>query len=114
MQSFVVKFEYPLMRVADDLDPADLKARAGAPKKHDVAKLLECLKDGMTSREWKAAALLQGIKSATFYELRSQAVALDRVTERADKKWVRKPKVVCYSVATDETKVQDAQATAAA
>src|SRR4029077_10036217 len=89
MQPFVVKFEYPLMRVAEDLDPADLKARAGAPKKHDVPKLLECLTDGMTSGQWKGAAFLQGIKSTTFHELRTVAVALDRVMETEDKKWVR-------------------------
>jgi hypothetical protein len=41
---FVVRWEFPLMRLADDLDPAKLKqAKSGRKKEHDPKKLLAAI-----------------------------------------------------------------------
>jgi predicted transcriptional regulator len=40
---FAVRWEFPLMRIAEDLDPAKLKQMAGRKKKHDPAELLSII-----------------------------------------------------------------------
>lgn len=42
---FVVRWEYPLMRRDDELDPAKLKQASGRPQSFDPAKLLEAILD---------------------------------------------------------------------
>lgn len=42
---FVVRWEFPLMMPADDLDPAKLKKVAGRKKEHDPKKLLAAIAD---------------------------------------------------------------------
>ena len=87
---FVVMWEYPIMEIVD-LDPTQLRNKAGRQRMHTVPELLECLKDGMTAGDWIAAAEhIYGIKKSTFYPLRKEARAADRVYED-DRKWFRKP-----------------------
>lgn len=92
---FAIKWEYPTMELAEDLDPTMLKTRAGRPPSHDLQEILNCLtNEGLTSGEWKAdAQCFHGIKSSTFYELRKRALAEGHVEER-DKKWFRVRKVL--------------------
>jgi hypothetical protein len=46
VESFVVRWQFPLMHPADDLDPAKLKQQAGGrPKSHDIKKLLAAIAD---------------------------------------------------------------------
>src|ERR1019366_7462104 len=40
---FVVRWKFPLMQLADDLDPAKLKQKAGRKKEHDPKKLLAAI-----------------------------------------------------------------------
>lgn len=50
VESFVVRWQFPLMQPADDLDPTKLKQQAGGrPKAHDIKKLLAAIAD--TTRE---------------------------------------------------------------
>jgi len=42
---FVVRWKFPLMQLADDLDPAKLKQKAGRKKEHDPKKLLAAIAD---------------------------------------------------------------------
>lgn len=44
VQPFVVRWRYPLMRLAPDLDPTAFK-KTGPKKEHDLLKLLACIED---------------------------------------------------------------------
>lgn len=44
VEPFVVRWQYPLMRLAPDLDPTTLK-KPGPKKEHDLLKLLACIED---------------------------------------------------------------------
>jgi hypothetical protein len=101
---FLVMWEYPIMEIVD-LDPTQLRNKAGRQRMHTVPELLECLKDGMTAGEWIAAAeKVFGIKKSTFYPLRKEAMAADRVYED-DRKWFRKPqpKIIDFKQPEDPT-----------
>jgi hypothetical protein len=94
---FVVKWEFPRMAVVD-LDPTQLKNKAGRTRLHNVGQLLDSLTDGMTAGEWIAAAEhLYGIGKSTFYSLRKEACADGRACEK-DRKWfrIRKPIAVKF------------------
>jgi AAA domain/DnaB-like helicase N terminal domain len=45
LDPFVVRWDYPLMRLDNQLDPARLKPRAGRTKEHDPLKLLSAVTD---------------------------------------------------------------------
>lgn len=54
---FVVRWNYPLMRVDGDLDPDRLKKPAGRPASSTPTDLLSLIRDNpMTTGEWRAAA----------------------------------------------------------
>jgi len=42
---FAVRWQFPLMQLADDLDPARLKQAGGRPKAHDPKKILRAIAD---------------------------------------------------------------------
>ena len=68
---FAVRWQFPLMQLADDLDPAKLKQAGGRPAKHRPQDLLALLPpDGLTHREWLDAADAKKISERTFYRLR--------------------------------------------
>jgi hypothetical protein len=67
---FVVRWEYPLMSRADDLDPAKLKQVGGRPAKHSTEDLLAVLPDGgLTAGEWLERSKK---KESTFHRLRRE------------------------------------------
>ena len=71
IEPFVVRWQYPLMRRDDGLDPAKLKQAGGRPKLYTVDKLLTVLKgQQLESHNWcRLASLETGISKARFYVL---------------------------------------------
>jgi hypothetical protein len=94
---FVIRWRYPTMELAGELDPTQLKKRSGRTRMFDVQQILDCLiEEGLTAGEWKAAAKSKhDVSATTFYELRGKVVA-DRQVEERDKKWFRIPTVVSF------------------
>jgi hypothetical protein len=105
---FVMRWGYPLMELAAELDPKKLKNRVGAKARYSVAGILSCLVDGMTTGEWQAAAIAkEGLVPSTFAKFKSEAVAEGRV-EAKGKTWVRIPKIVSFYPMTGESAIRDA------
>lgn len=111
LEPFTVRWEFPVMKLAEELDPTRLRQKAGRKPLHTPEHLLECLaKDGMTAGEWAAAAKAQHFMSqSTFYELRDKAEGTGLV-EKREKKWFRNPKVPVFDPMTDEVKSQECSA----
>jgi hypothetical protein len=80
---FVVRWEYPLMRLASSLDPAALRIAGGRTPDHRPADLLALLPaEGLASEEWQAMAEGQrGMKRSTFFGLRRRLQDDDKVIE---------------------------------
>ena len=78
-EPFVVRWEYPLWRVDDTLDPYDLKPIGHAPRppRFTVENILLLLpKQGLTYTDWKVAAeKMHGMKETTFAGLLRKARA---------------------------------------
>jgi len=78
VQPFAVRWQFPLMRLADDLDPAKLKKAGGRKPEHSPADLLELLPTGgLENKAWQESAEENGISKRTFFRLR-KALANDR------------------------------------
>ncbi len=73
VESFVVRWQFPLMQRDGSLDPTKLKQVQGRPKVHDAEQLLDVLSDDeMTYGEWLAAAKEHaGMGKATFTDLKN-------------------------------------------
>jgi hypothetical protein len=68
---FVVRWEFPLMRRDDDLDPAKLKQTGGRKPTYSPDDVLNLLpKAGLSNAEWMEKAEAEGISKATFYRLK--------------------------------------------
>lgn len=107
MKSFVLRWEYPLLEFAGDLDPKKLRGKAGAKAIYTVDQVVACLTDGMTTGQWEKAAHLElGLAHSTFARLKSEA-ALDCV-EQKGKGWFRNPKIRSFNPLTNETKLREA------
>ncbi|MEI7730401.1 MAG: AAA family ATPase [Verrucomicrobiota bacterium] len=75
-EPFVVQWDYPMMKVRDDLSP-ELEA----------VNILDWLTEPLTTTEWETVALRNGISRATFYRMKAKVVSqlvLD------GKKWKRR------------------------
>ena len=74
IQPFVVEWTHPYFQRKPDLDPADLKKRAGRPKSASNDELLALLDRGpLSSSNWqKAASDELGISRGLFYQLKDQ------------------------------------------
>lgn len=76
-EPFVVRWEYPLWRVDDSLDPYDLKPHANGkrPPRYTVEHILPHLSySGMTYSQWRDAAMKSlGVKETTFANLLKKA-----------------------------------------
>jgi hypothetical protein len=89
---FVVRWQYPLMRRADDLDPAKLKDPKGRPIKHTVEKILDLLK-ARKSRKWsttewqKKCQSEKGVPKSTFYDLLEKAKSDPKLTQTKAGQW---------------------------
>lgn len=86
VERFAVRWQFPLMQLADDLDPSRLKQAGGRKAEHSPDDLLALLPDeGLTNSEFLATAEGDGISNRTFYRLRKQLekagkILLSRVT----------------------------------
>jgi len=68
---FAVRWEFPLMHLSADLDPAKLKQTGGRKPTHLPEDLLALLPpEGLTNSNWLAKAAAEGVSKATFYRLR--------------------------------------------
>ena len=72
VEPFVVRWLFPLMRRAEELDPARLKKPAGRKPEHNAEDILSALSsDGMSSTQWEASSKEEcGIYGTTFHRLR--------------------------------------------
>jgi hypothetical protein len=93
IEPFVVRWQYPLMRRADDLDPAKLKNPKGRPPKHTADKILELLKGHeWHTGEWqKQSESEKGVPKSTFYELFEKAKSDPRLKQTQSGQWFYEP-----------------------
>lgn len=78
---FCIKWQYPLMVRAEELDPERLKQSAGRKATHDISAILPYLNgEELTTAEWgKRAQTEGGLSRATFYRLRAEAEKKRRI-----------------------------------
>jgi hypothetical protein len=88
LEPFVARWEFPLMRKDEGLNPADLKKLPGRPSKHNEAELLEVLGEGgMNTTEWqKACHSERGISRSEFYDIKRGLVG-KKVTMDLNSNW---------------------------
>ena len=89
---FVVRWQYPLMRPDESLDPARLKLAGGRPKRHTVEALLRLLGDqSLSTAEWqKLAQTESGMPKSTFYSLLPQVRNLElAIQSNVNSRWQR-------------------------
>jgi hypothetical protein len=75
LEPFVIRWDYPVMRRDDSLNPRQLKqAKGGRKTMYTADGLLELLPDeGATSKDWKTLASEEtGMGRSTFFELRAE------------------------------------------
>ena len=71
VEPFAVRWQFPLMQPADDLDPAKLKQAGGRKPTYSPADLLPLLPpDGLTNADWMLKADGEGMSKPTFYRMR--------------------------------------------
>jgi hypothetical protein len=90
VEPFVVRWEWPLFRCDEKLDPTRLKQAGGRPAKHTTETLLALLgRERLTTTEWKERAQGEkGISKSRFYELLSELEMAGKVLKsRTDRKW---------------------------
>lgn len=80
LAAFAVRWTFPRMHLASDLDPAKLKKPGGRKPTHLPADLLALLpKEGLASTDWQAKAADEGISKATFFRLRKALQKSQRI-----------------------------------
>jgi hypothetical protein len=87
---FVAKWQWPLFRREESLDPGRLKQIGGRPAKHQPEMLLESLGDRrLRTTEWrKLASDEYGISPTRFFELLKRLEEGEKVVKSAiDQKW---------------------------
>jgi hypothetical protein len=92
VQSFVVQWDWPIMKRNDDLDPADLKQpnRGGRKKEATVDTLLQCLgKRKLTSAQLQKRCLAQkNIQRASFFRRFGEAKRIGAIVSAGKGKWM--------------------------
>jgi len=64
---FAVKFDYPLVVLAEDVDPNQLKGKGGPPKAYSIIETENALRSGMTRAEWQKKVMKKtGMSEGTF------------------------------------------------
>ena len=89
---FVVRWQRPLMRPDESLDPARLKLAGGRPKRHTVEALLRLLGDqSLGTAEWqKLAQTESGMPKSTFYSLLAEVRKLEvAIQSNVNSRWQR-------------------------
>jgi hypothetical protein len=82
-EAFAVRWQHPLMRLAPDLDPSDLKRAGGRPQEHSFGDLLKLLPaTGLRNGAWIDAAAQQGIGKRTYYALKRKLEGIGLIEQR--------------------------------
>ena len=92
VEPFVVRWQWPLMRLAEGLDPSDLQqAKGGRPSKYTPEMLLDVLgKRSLTTKEWCRAVMEKtGMSKTTFHDLKRGLEKAGAVTETRAGRWKR-------------------------
>jgi hypothetical protein len=92
VESFVVRWRYPLFQPEPKLDPRKLKRpkRGGSEKKCEVAEIVDCLDGRMTDKEWFGIVHEEtGIALSTFKRRRNEAAKAGLVRKTAAGKWLK-------------------------
>jgi len=86
-EPFCVKWQYPMMRRDDALDPAKLKQIAGRKQEHTVEKIMDVLgAESLTTGEWAGRCLDEaGVSRSRFYGLRTQAEGEGKIKKTGNK-----------------------------
>jgi hypothetical protein len=89
IEPFVVRWQYPLMRQDEGLDPAKLKQQGGRPKLYTVNKLLMVLNgQKLNSQNWlKIASLETGISKSRFFALLEEAKRNPKLKQTPAGQW---------------------------
>lgn len=84
IEPFVVRWKFPLMTIDEQLDPAELKQKAGRPQKAKPDEVLDLLTEEMSSTEWQQLAQKQlSISPRSFHRRRLQLREDGRVKKSA-------------------------------
>ena len=86
---FAVRWEFPLMVLADDLDPSKLKKAGGRKPTYSPEGLLDLLPPGgLDNKAWFQLADENGISRRTFFRLRADLQKAGKILESAiNGKW---------------------------
>jgi hypothetical protein len=88
---FAVRWNFPLMEAAEDLDPSKLKEVGGRKKEHVADDLLGGIPDdGFSHEEFKSFAFKKGMSQRTFDRLKSELKTSNKIHwSRIDEKWLK-------------------------
>ena len=91
-----MRWEFPLFKPDDKLDPTKLKKPGGRKKEHTADELLEFLSMApLSNKAWQAQALEHGIGQRNYYTLRNELVTGGRVRfNESSKTWEQVPKLI--------------------
>jgi len=99
INSFVVKWDYPLFVKMDGKDPNKLKGARGRPKEYAEVSIENYVKDGMTTTQWlKAVSEETGMCRSRFFECLKNLVSSNIIKDSTTKKWT-----VLNEVKTDKS-----------
>jgi len=92
MEPRVMRWNFPLMEGARELDPTDLKKPGGGrPEDYCKNRVLAVLQKPMTDKEWKAACAEEGCGERNYYNKKKElADAGQVVKQKGSQLWVRK------------------------
>jgi hypothetical protein len=90
MEPWVVRWNYPIMERADNLDPADLKKVAGRPEEFSKEQVLDLLQKPLSDTEWKSACAERGCKERNYYNKKRELSDAGLVTQqKGSRLWVK-------------------------
>ena len=91
VSSFVVGWDFPLMRRRQELNPEKLKkAKTGREREFDPADMVDLLRDqAMTTTEWqKACSTELGMSRSAFYATYKPEAERQKLVQCVTKKWI--------------------------
>jgi hypothetical protein len=91
MEAKVMRWNFPLMEEAKELDPADLKRVGGRPESCSKEELLELVSKPVSYSDWKKAADTIGCSKATFDRKRRELIDAGLVTQtQGTRLWIKR------------------------
>jgi AAA domain len=88
---FVVRWQYPVMTIEQELDPENLKKIGGRPKNHSEDEVWALLSEQHTTTEWEALAKTElGVSRTRFFAIKKTLQDQGRVLlSKINNKWVQ-------------------------